>query len=223
MAEELDLLGQRLSRLDGQPMRSSSAPSRTGSLWSGGVQAVWELDIWGRYRNATAAAREHLLSAEETQQALELSVAGQVCSAYFDLLNYDAQRELTRRTLATREDSAALYEKQYAAGTINELDILNVRTQVDTLKDSLAQAGTRVEQAEAALHLLTGASPREIFEEGRAEAVRWRPSRPHRSYLPGCRRLCCCADPTFRLPRRLCVPHIFMWVRQGRLSSPVSV
>lgn len=167
MAEELDLLGQRLSRLDGQPMRSSSAPSRTGSLWSGGVQAVWELDIWGRYRNATAAAREHLLSAEETQQALELSVAGQVCSAYFDLLNYDAQRELTRRTLATREDSAALYEKQYAAGTINELDILNVRTQVDTLKDSLAQAGTRVEQAEAALHLLTGASPREIFE-GRA-------------------------------------------------------
>ena len=165
---ELGALEDRVGRLDGQGAGPDFSPSREASLWSGAVQAAWELDIWGRYRNAADAAREQLLSAEEAERALELSLAGQVCSAYFDLLNYKEQLELTRRTLAVREHSAALYERQYAEGAISELDILNVRTQVDSLKDSLAQAQTRLEQAEGALLLLTGASPEAIFM-GRAE------------------------------------------------------
>ena len=163
LVRELGAVEERMDALDGRGAQTVSAPSRVDSLWSGAVQAAWELDIWGRYRNAAAAARENLLSAEDAAQAMELSLAGQVCSAYFDLLNYREQRELTVRTLKVREDSAALYEKQYAAGAINELDILNVRTQVDALKDSLAQAQTRVEQAEGALLLLTGASPEAVF------------------------------------------------------------
>ena len=166
---ELGALEERVGQMDGRQGGPVSAPSRVDSLWSGAVQAAWELDIWGRYRNAAAAARENLLSAEDAAAAMELSLAGQVCSAYFDLLNYRAQRDLTGRTLAVRERSAALYEKQYAAGAISELDILNVRTQVDMLKDSLAQATTSLEQAEGALLLLTGASPGQIFS-GRTES-----------------------------------------------------
>lgn len=168
LVRELGALENRVDALDGQGARSVSAPSRVDSLWSGAVQAAWEIDIWGRYRNAADAARENLLSAEDAAQAMELSLAGQVCSAYFDMLNYREQRDLTERTLKVRESSAALYEKQYAAGAISELDILNVRTQVDSLKDSLAQAKTRLEQAEGALLLLTGATPEEIFS-GRAK------------------------------------------------------
>ena len=162
-AEQIGLLEERVSRIDGLPADRLSSPSRTGTLWSGAVQAAWELDIWGRWRNASAAARESLLSAEDSLRALELSVAGQVCSAYFELLNSDSQLELTERTLAARQEYAALYEKQFAAGAISELDILNVRTQIDSLNDSLEQVRTRREKAESALLLLTGASPREIW------------------------------------------------------------
>ena len=167
LARELGQLESRVGRLAGEAEPAPHAPSRTGTIWSGNVQAVWELDIWGRWRNTASAARESLLSAEEAQKALELSVAGQVCSAYFALLNCDAQLELTQKTLDSRERSAALYEKQFAGGAISELDILNVRTQVDTLRDSLAQIRARREQAESALLLLTGAEPREIYA-GRA-------------------------------------------------------
>lgn len=168
MAEQLGVLEERVSRLDGLPAGTLSAPSRTDTLWSGAVQAAWELDIWGRWRNASAAARESLLSAEAARRALELSVAGQVCSAYFELLNSDSQLRLTERTLAARQEYATLYEKQFAAGAISELDILNVRTQIDSLRDSLEQVRTRREKAETALLMLTGASPREIWG-GRAE------------------------------------------------------
>ena len=171
LGEELGMLENRVSRLEGTPGGGGHASSRTASLWSGAVQAVWELDIWGKWRNSSAAAREALLSSEETQKALELSIAGQVCAAYFDLLNCDAQLALTEQTLAVRQQYAALYERQYEGGAISELDILNVRTQLDTLKDSLAQVRSRREKAEAALLLLTGASPREIYA-GRAERGR---------------------------------------------------
>ena len=168
LEQELGGLDRRVSRLEGQPMPASSAPSRTGTVWSGSVQAAWELDIWGRWRNTASAARQGLLSAEEAQKALELSVAGQVCAAYFELLNADAQAALTEKTLEARRKAAELYERQYAAGSVDELDVLNARTQVDTLQDSLAQAVMRREQAESALLLLTGAEPAAIYA-GRAE------------------------------------------------------
>ena len=163
LEQEIAGLESRMDRLEGRPVPAFHAPARTGTLWSGSVQAAWELDIWGRWRNTADAAKENLLSAEETQRALELSLAGQVCSAYFALLNCDAQLELTEKTLAARQNEAELYEKQYAEGAISELDILNVRTQVDTLLDSLAQVRVKREQAESALLLLTGAEPAQIY------------------------------------------------------------
>ncbi|MBR6673394.1 MAG: TolC family protein [Mailhella sp.] len=76
LARELGELESRVGRLEGAPFPSPHAPSRTGTVWSGAVQAVWELDIWGRWRNTASAAQKSLLSAEESQKALELSVAG---------------------------------------------------------------------------------------------------------------------------------------------------
>ena len=163
LAQGLDALSRRMDALEGRRSGSTSAPSRTGTMWTGAVQAAWELDFWGKYRNAEAAARSSLASAEETRDAFILTLAGQVCAAYFDLLSYDAQLELTRCTLKSRKESLALYEKQYAAGAIDELDILNARTQVDSLLTSLATVTTQKEQAESALLLLTGASPAEIY------------------------------------------------------------
>jgi multidrug efflux system outer membrane protein len=164
MAKELGLLEREWERMQNIPAHKSHAVSRTGTVWTGNIQAAWELDFWGKFRNAAEAARESLISAEDTQRALALSVAGQVCSAYFDLLNYDAQWELTQKTLAARREYAELYEKQYAAGAVSTLDILRIRTQVATLTDSLAQAAQQKEQAEAVLLLLVGASPAEILQ-----------------------------------------------------------
>ena len=180
LEQEVAGLDRRVSRLEGRPVPAPSLPSRTGTLWSGSVQAAWELDIWGRWRNTADAARESLLSAEETQRALELSLAGQVCAAYFSLLNCDAQLELTEKTLAARRNEAELYEKQYTAGAISELDILNVRTQVDTLVDNLAQVRMKREQAESALFLLSGAEPAQIYEgrSKRGESLTALPTTP---------------------------------------------
>ena len=58
LERELGLLENRVSRLEGLPASPQPVSGRVGTLWSGTVQAVWELDIWGRWRNAASAARE---------------------------------------------------------------------------------------------------------------------------------------------------------------------
>lgn len=144
---------------------SSGAPGREGESWSAALQAVWELDLWGKYRNSTAAAREQLLATEAGQRGVLLSLAGQTTIAYFDLRNYDAQLNIAKRTLQTREEALKIYQARYDEGLISELDFLRAKTETDTMRANVYTAEYQVATAESALMVLSGRSPRAIFEE----------------------------------------------------------
>ncbi len=139
-------------------------PDRKYQYYSLGLQAVWELDFWGKYRNGTAAAREQLLASEYGQQALRLSIASQTAHAYFSLLALDAQLEVSRRTLASREEALNIYKDRYEQGLINELDYLRSSIEVDTVRTNLYTLEYQIDNAETALQILMGQSPREIIE-----------------------------------------------------------
>ena len=87
----------------------SIAPDRVNNSFSLGLQAVWEMDLWGRVRNSTAAAHEQLLASEAGQRGVVLSLAGQTASAYISLRSYDAQLAIAKRTLASREEALKIY------------------------------------------------------------------------------------------------------------------
>src|SRR5215470_15487004 len=70
--------------------------------------ASFEVDVWGRLRRATEAARANLLASEENRKAVITTLVADVASAYFDLLELDMELEIARRTLATREQSLEL-------------------------------------------------------------------------------------------------------------------
>ena len=59
----------------------------------------WELDIWGRIRRSNEAARGELLSREENRRAIVLQLVSGVAEAYFELLQFDMQLDIARRTL----------------------------------------------------------------------------------------------------------------------------
>ena len=70
------------------------------------LQAAWEIDLWGKVRNTSAAMREQVLASEAGQRGMMLSLAGQTASAYISLRSYDAQLAIARRTLASREEAS---------------------------------------------------------------------------------------------------------------------
>ncbi len=71
----------------------------------------YEVDLWGRLRSATAASRAELLASEENQKTVATLVISDVTSAYYDLLELDAELDIAKRTLASREDSLRLIKR----------------------------------------------------------------------------------------------------------------
>ena len=144
--------GTAISKLFGMHHIPAEAPDRVNNSFSLGLQAVWEMDLWGRVRNSTAAAREQLLASEAGQRGVVLSLAGQTASA------------IAKRTLASREEALKIYRARFDEGLISELDFLRAKTEVDSVRASLYTAQYQVATAESALMVLTGRSPRDIFE-----------------------------------------------------------
>ncbi len=140
-------------------------PERKQNAFTLGFQASWELDFWGKYRNATQAARQEMLMAAYSKDALELMLIAQTAHAYFALLSLDSQLDISERTLKTREESLRIYKAQYQEGLINELDFLRASTEVDTVKVSIARLLYEVDNAETALQVLMGESPRILFDD----------------------------------------------------------
>ncbi|MDD6180704.1 MAG: efflux transporter outer membrane subunit [Desulfovibrionaceae bacterium] len=130
----------------------------------GQLTASWELDLWGKRRNQSTMLTDMLISSAIGHQASRLELAGQTAQAYFSLRALDMQLDTARRTLKTREDGLKIYESRYRAGEMTQLDLMRVRAEVESARQQMHTTLVAVEQAEAALAVLVGRSPREIME-----------------------------------------------------------
>jgi len=160
-AEQLPLIGATASGT--QVWSDNTRIPSTSSPWEAGFTTSWEIDLWGKYRNASAAARAEMLAMEANQDAIWLSVAGQTANGYFLLRSLDSQLDTATRTLRTRTDALIIYRARYDQGLINELDLMQARTTVETAQTALYQTQLAKEQAKAALATLLGRSPKEIM------------------------------------------------------------
>src|SRR4029453_11821409 len=83
----------------------------------------FEVDVWGRLRRATEAARADLLASDENRKAVVTPLIGDVASAYFNLLELDMELEIARRTLVAREDSLQLIRLREQGGIATLLEL----------------------------------------------------------------------------------------------------
>ena len=137
--------------------------SAIGDSRSLGIEASYETDFWGRYRDASASARAQLAASRHAQGVVRLSVATQVVQSYFDLRALDAQVDLTGRTLRTRNETVTLREKRFKGGTGSALDLEQDQAEAAAAEATLAGLSERASLTESALAVLLGRSPRELF------------------------------------------------------------
>ena len=78
--------------------------NRAVSSFFGGGRIFWELDIWGRIRRSTEAARAEYLSQEAVQLAVIQSLVTGVASSYFHLLELDQELQVAKQSLASRQE-----------------------------------------------------------------------------------------------------------------------
>ena len=162
------------SSLLGSVPRPSSIP-RTGDLAHTSIDVSYELDLWGKLRRASEAARADLLSAESAKETVRLTLTTQVAQQYFALIALDAQQAAVQRLLASRQERIEINRKQVAVGMLSEYELHQAEADVAAVESQLATLTLARNKQETALTLLLGRSPREVMS---ASVLRGTPSLP---------------------------------------------
>ena len=131
------------------------------------LSAIWNLDFWGKYRRQTEAARAELLATEWGRQAVISSLVANVATAYFQLRALDAELEIAKRTLRSRQQSLQLTRVLETHGSASDLDVSQSEQLVYTASETIPDLERRIEQQENLLSILLGQNPGSI-PRGRA-------------------------------------------------------
>lgn len=147
------------SRTQASLANATPVPSSTPRLRDARRAALttsFEIDLWGRLRRATEAARAQALSSQYARDTVELSVAGLVTANYLALRAYDAELAVSRDSLESREASLRIAQSRFDGGLTSPLDVHQAEGALAAVEAQLA--GLRQQRAltQNQLALLTG-------------------------------------------------------------------
>jgi multidrug efflux system outer membrane protein len=133
-----------------------------GQLYDAAISANWQLDLFGRVRRQTEAARADLLASEEGRRATILTLVSSVALAYLNLRNLDRQLEINRATAASRAESLRVFQLRFDAGTVSELELTQSRAEYEDALTRIPATESEIAQQENALSILLGRNPAAI-------------------------------------------------------------
>ncbi len=142
--------------------RSLSGPAVNTDVHDVSVSAAWELDFWGKFRRATESARANLLANEWARQAVISTLVSEVASAYFQLRELDLELEISRQTLASRQDSLRLTQRLADGGATSLLDVRQAEQLVFGAAAAIPDLEQRIEQQENFISVLLGNNPQPV-------------------------------------------------------------
>jgi NodT family efflux transporter outer membrane factor (OMF) lipoprotein len=158
-----DLQFMRLSRDGSLPLPTSFVPSQNRNWGEASLNLLsFEVDLWGRLRRSTEAARANLLNAEENRKAVVTTLVSDVATNYFGLLQLDYELAISQRTLDTRRESLRLVQDRQGGGVATLLDLRQAEQLVSSAAQTIPTLEQQIEQTENQISLLVGKNPGSI-------------------------------------------------------------
>lgn len=119
-----------------------------------GAALSWQIDLFGRLRRLTEAARADYLASEEARRGVMVSLVSEVMSAYFQLREQDLELDISGKTRDIAQDSLRLTKLRHDRGAASALDVHQAEQLLYTATSQMAAARRNIEQTENALSLL---------------------------------------------------------------------
>jgi multidrug efflux system outer membrane protein len=142
--------------------RSKSSGGSTSNGFSLGLQASYEVDVWGRNRSAATAADLGVMSSEYGREVVRLALTADVASTYFQLLSLDDSLRVAEDNLAISRRLLDLIKLQNAAGRSSTLDVQRQETVVASAQAAIPPLQQRRQVVLNALALLLGRHAGEV-------------------------------------------------------------
>jgi outer membrane protein, multidrug efflux system len=134
----------------------------TTGLLSTTVDLTFEVDIWGRLRRASEAARAELLASEEARDAVVMTLVSDVATAYLQLRQLDLELETTRRNVESRRGSLQLVRDRFEAGLTTALDLRQAEAELASTAALNPDLERQIAQTENQLSILLGRNPASV-------------------------------------------------------------
>ena len=128
------------------------------------LDVSYEIDLWGKLRNATKAARADLLATEAAQETVRVTLTADVAQGYFALRSLDGQLAAQRRAVAARGESLAMQKRRFEVGDISEFEYRQLDAELAAERAQVPVLEQQRAQQENALAVLLGRSPKAIYE-----------------------------------------------------------
>ncbi|MCK0133188.1 efflux transporter outer membrane subunit [Arenibacter sp. S6351L] len=152
-----------------------SENSQFGSIFSGGLDTYditanlsWEADIWGKIRSNKRASQAGYLQSVAGHQAVKTQLISSIANTYYNLLALDAQLEVTKQTIATRESSVETIKALKDAGQVTQVAVDQNIAQYNSARALQVDIETAIFKTENTLSILLGKAPQE-FERSRLD------------------------------------------------------
>ena len=145
--------------------RPAGATAVTSNLYRTGLDAAWEIDVFGGVRRGIEAADADVQASIEDRRAVMVTLAGEVALAYIDLRVSQQRVGVARKNLLAQKHSAEVTRQKLAAGLIGDLDVANADAQVATTASSIPTLETTVQQAIYTVSILLAQPPGALVGE----------------------------------------------------------
>ncbi len=142
--------------------QSGSSSSGVSESYSVGLDASWELDIWGRLRRNLEANRASMQASAADVAAVRLSLQSELVQTYLQLRIIDEQQRLLNQSVEAFARSLRLTENQYRAGIVPKSDVTQALTQLRSTEAQAIDLQWQRAQLEHAIAVLVGVPPSEL-------------------------------------------------------------
>jgi outer membrane protein, multidrug efflux system len=134
-------------------------PSSTFNLFQGALNVAWEIDVWGRIRRATEAARAQFLASEEARRGIVVTLVSEVATDYFQLLELDRELAIAHESAQAYQHSLDVFTRRYLGGTDTKISTSRAEANLRSSEASIAALEREITQQEDAIAVLLGANP----------------------------------------------------------------
>lgn len=173
---EATLLSSKLSflpslTLNGDGTISSFAGSSPDKTYSIAGAASWEIDLFGKLRNAKKGAQAALYQSRAYSQAVQTQLIATIANSYYTLLMLDEQYSISESTSANWEDYLRALKSMKKNGTVNEAEISQAEASLLQIQASVLSLEKEIQSVENSLSVLLGNVPGNIERGAMSEQV----------------------------------------------------
>jgi NodT family efflux transporter outer membrane factor (OMF) lipoprotein len=145
--------------------KARAVPASTANLFQAGLDAAWELDIFGGTRRNIESADAGILAAVEDRRDVLVTLTSEVANNYVQLRGYQQEIIIAQNNLKVQKHTAEVTRQQFQGGFVSALDVANADAQAATTMSQIPVFETSARQAIYNISVLLGQEPASLLEE----------------------------------------------------------